>query len=264
MLEKLVQEELRHGTEEAQRGADRRHPATDRSRTRQPQEHRPGLQRGRDQSTNLLPLAQGVRRAEAGTGTPAERVGEREWPSAAPSDRVVAGEAGAEGCGLGKLLSPERRRCAVQHAREHHRLSERRACRRLGQWRGTQRYRGATRHDEEALTRAIIRLASQYGRYGYRRIAALLRQIGWEVGKGPGQRIWRREGLRRAIPRPSAVEAPRTFLPLSRLHDAVSEQRRRIADEYQSQLDHRRPQAIHRQRAILSARFEQESHLHGR
>jgi hypothetical protein len=50
MLEKLVQEELRHGTEEAQRGADR-HPATDRSRTGQPQEHRPSLQRGRDQST---------------------------------------------------------------------------------------------------------------------------------------------------------------------------------------------------------------------
>src|SRR5271167_4668104 len=80
---------------------------------------------------NLLSLAQRVRRAEAGTGAPAERAGEREWPSAAPGDRVVAGEAGAEGCGLGKLLSPERRRCAVQHACEHHRLSERRACRLL-------------------------------------------------------------------------------------------------------------------------------------
>src|SRR5271165_347362 len=196
MLEKLVQEELRHGTEEAQRGADRRHPATDRSRTRQPQEHRPGLQRGRDQSTNLLPLAQRVRRAEAGTGAPAERAGEREWPSAAPGDRVVAGEAGAEGCGLGKLLSPERRRCAVQHACERHRLSERRACRLLGQWRGTQRYVGAQRHDEDALTRAIIQLASQYGRYGYRRITVLLRDLGWEVGKDRVQRIWRREGLK--------------------------------------------------------------------
>src|SRR5271165_6329803 len=100
MLEKLVREELRHGTEEAQCGADRRPPATDRSRISQPQEHRPSLQRGRDQSTNLLPLAQRVRRAEAGTGAP----GERERPSAATGDRVVAGEAGAEGCGLGKLL----------------------------------------------------------------------------------------------------------------------------------------------------------------
>src|SRR5271157_376034 len=104
MLEKLVQEELRHGTEEAQRGADRRHPATDRSRTSQPQEHRPSLQRGRDQSTNLLSLAQRVRRAEAGTGTAAERAGEREPPSAAPGNRVVAGEASLEGRSLGKLL----------------------------------------------------------------------------------------------------------------------------------------------------------------
>src|SRR5271169_870978 len=196
MFEKLVQEELRYGTEEAQCGADRRHPATDRSGISQPQEHRPGLQRGRDQSTNLLPLAQRVRRAEAGTGAPAERAGERERPSAAPGYRVVAGEAGAEGCGLGKLLSPERRRCAVQHACERHRLSERRACRLLGQWRGTQRYVGAQRPDEDALTRAIIQLASQYGRYGYRRITVLLRDLGWEVGKDRVQRIWRREGLK--------------------------------------------------------------------
>src|SRR5208337_1283691 len=196
MLEKLVREELRHGTEEAQCGADRRPPATDRSRISQPQEHRPSLQRGRDQSTNLLPLAQRVRRAEAGTGAPAERAGERERPSAAPGDRVVIGEAGAEGCGLGKLLSPERRRCAVQHACERDRLSERRACRLLRQWRGTQRYRVTQRKDEDELTHAIVQLASEYGRYGYRRIAVLLREAGWDVGKDRVQRIWRREGLK--------------------------------------------------------------------
>ena len=50
------------------------------------------------------------------------------------------GEAGSAGCGAGKLLSPERRRCAVEHAREEYGLSERHACRLLGQWRGTQRY----------------------------------------------------------------------------------------------------------------------------
>ena len=54
---------------------------------------------------------------------------------------------------------------------------------------------GAQRYDEDALTRAIIQLASQYGRYGYRRITALLRDLGWEVGKDRVQRIWRREGL---------------------------------------------------------------------
>ena len=42
--------------------------------------------------------------------------------------------------------------------------------------------------DEDALTRAIVALATQYGRYGYRRITALLRSAGWEVGKDRVQR----------------------------------------------------------------------------
>ncbi len=46
------------------------------------------------------------------------------------------------------------------------------------------------------LTRAIVALASQYGRYGYRRITALLKRDGWEVGKDRVERIWRREGLK--------------------------------------------------------------------
>ncbi|HEX9109992.1 MAG TPA: IS3 family transposase [Terriglobales bacterium] len=96
----------------------------------------------------------------------------------------------------GKLLSPERRRCAVQHAREQHRLSERRACRLLGQWRGTQRYSTIPRDEEDALTRAIVQLASQYGRFGYRRITAVLQRAGWNVGRDRVQRIWRREGLK--------------------------------------------------------------------
>ena len=46
------------------------------------------------------------------------------------------------------------------------------------------------------MTRAIITLASQYGRYGYRRITVLLQRAGWPVGKDRVQRIWRREGLK--------------------------------------------------------------------
>ncbi len=46
------------------------------------------------------------------------------------------------------------------------------------------------------LTRAIIGLASEYGRYGYRRVTALLQAAGWPVGKDRVQRIWRREGLK--------------------------------------------------------------------
>jgi putative transposase len=75
-------------------------------------------------------------------------------------------------------------------------LSERHACRLLGQWRGTQRYITTQRDDEDALTRAILQLASQYGRYGYRRITVLLQRAGWDVGQDRVQRIWRRKGLR--------------------------------------------------------------------
>ena len=75
-------------------------------------------------------------------------------------------------------------------------MSERHACRLLGQWRGTQRYEPMHRLDEDELTQAIIALAANYGRYGYRRITALLRRAGWQVGKDRVQRIWRREGLK--------------------------------------------------------------------
>ena len=73
---------------------------------------------------------------------------------------------------------------------------ERQACRLFGQWRGTQRYRPTHRDDEGPLTQAIVALASQYGRYGYRRITALLRSAGWSVGHDRVERIWRREGLK--------------------------------------------------------------------
>ena len=109
---------------------------------------------------------------------------------------TVSGEANSEGCGLGKLLSPERRRCAVEHAREKYEVSERHACRLLGQWRRTQRYAAIQGIDKDALTEAMVALASEYGRYGYRRITALLQGAGWQVGKDRVQRIWRREGLK--------------------------------------------------------------------
>ena len=94
-----------------------------------------------------------------------------------------------------KLVSPERRRQAVAGACEKYSLSERRACRLTNQPRGTQRYTVIARADEDALTQAIIGLASEYGRYGYRRITWLLKEAGWTVGTARGQRIWRREGL---------------------------------------------------------------------
>jgi putative transposase len=50
--------------------------------------------------------------------------------------------------------------------------------------------------DEKALTEAIIRLATRFGRYGYRRITAMLRADGWRVNHKRVARIWRREGLK--------------------------------------------------------------------
>ena len=75
-------------------------------------------------------------------------------------------------------------------------VSERRACRALGQPRSVQRYVACPRGDEDALTAAIVELASTYGRYGYRRVTALLRQAGWTVNAKRVERIWRREGLK--------------------------------------------------------------------
>jgi transposase InsO family protein len=66
----------------------------------------------------------------------------------------------------------------------------------LGQHRSTQRKIPTTPDDEAALTADIIELARQYGRYGYRRITALLRRAGWAVNKKRVERIWRCEGLK--------------------------------------------------------------------
>ncbi len=75
-------------------------------------------------------------------------------------------------------------------------ISERRACRTLGQHRSTQRKVPRGRPDEERLTEDIIELARRYGRYGYRPVTALLNQSGWHVNHKRVERIWKREGLK--------------------------------------------------------------------
>lgn len=83
----------------------------------------------------------------------------------------------------------------MEHAKQQG-ASERHACQLVDQPRGTQRYQPTQRDDEDALTRAIIALATHYGRYGYRRITIKLQEAGWNVGKDRVERIWRREGLK--------------------------------------------------------------------
>ena len=103
------------------------------------------------------------------------------------------------GSDQGKLLSPERRRRCVMHVRQRLGASERHACHVLGQPRSTQRRVKKLPGDEEALRTDVIRLASRFGRYGYRQITNLLRIEGWEVNHKRVERIWRQEGLK--VPR---------------------------------------------------------------
>jgi hypothetical protein len=70
------------------------------------------------------------------------------------------------------------------------------SCRALGQPRSSQRNRGKEPDDEELLTERIITLAGQYGRYGYRRITAMLQREGWQVNHKRVERIWCQEGLK--------------------------------------------------------------------
>ncbi len=106
-------------------------------------------------------------------------------------------------------MSPARRRQCIDHVIKKFDVSERLACRVLGQHRSTQRKAPKGRADDAALTADIIELAVQYGRYGYpladkrllaiadrRRITALLRDTGWLVNVKRVERIWRQEGLK--------------------------------------------------------------------
>ncbi|MDP2943086.1 MAG: IS3 family transposase [Candidatus Omnitrophota bacterium] len=99
--------------------------------------------------------------------------------------------------GRGKLLSPVKRRRAIDWIREKLKnVSERRICRVIGQSRSTQRYRCIVQDSDVRLTARVTELAREYGRYGYRRVTALLRHEGWRVNHKKVQGIWRREGLK--------------------------------------------------------------------
>ena len=92
------------------------------------------------------------------------------------------------------MISPDRKRKAVNQAIQTLDVSERRACRVVGQPRATQRYHKRPADDEDFLTSRIIELASPYGRYGYRRVTALLRNEGWIINHKRVERIWHKRG----------------------------------------------------------------------
>ncbi len=78
-------------------------------------------------------------------------------------------------------------------------VSERRACRVLGQARSPQRRARKVREDEEALREDVVKLAGRFGRYGCRMITGMLKAEGWRVNHKRVEWIWRQEGLK--VPR---------------------------------------------------------------
>jgi putative transposase len=94
------------------------------------------------------------------------------------------------------MVSPARRRAAVVYLVRRHGISERRACRPLGQHRSTQRYRALVPLEEAALVRAMNARAAAHPRWGYRAVWTLLREEGWRVNRKRIERLWRLEGHR--------------------------------------------------------------------
>ena len=93
-------------------------------------------------------------------------------------------------------MSPSRKRAAVSELRKKFSVSQRRACRVIGQPRSSDRYEARPRNDEASLIKRMFELARRFPRYGYRRIAALLRRESWQASATRVYRLWRREGLK--------------------------------------------------------------------
>jgi putative transposase len=84
----------------------------------------------------------------------------------------------------------------VEHLRQGFEVSERRACRVVGQTRSSQRYVSMKVGKDAALAERMFALSTENPRYGYRRVWALLGREGWAVNKKRVQRLWREAGLR--------------------------------------------------------------------
>lgn len=93
-------------------------------------------------------------------------------------------------------MSPSRKRAAVEEVQEQFSVSERRACDVLDQPRSTQRYQPQPRDDEAPLAKCMREHARRRPRFGYRRVAALLRAEDWRGSDTRVYRLWRREGLK--------------------------------------------------------------------
>ena len=86
----------------------------------------------------------------------------------------------------------------VTYLTEDHKVSERRACRVLKQNRQTQRYNPKQPDLDRPIIDKINNLSREHPRYGYRRIAALLRREGFKINLKRVHRLWRNEGLQKS------------------------------------------------------------------
>lgn len=93
-------------------------------------------------------------------------------------------------------MSPARRRDAVAFLMRRHKISQRRACQLVGQYRSTQRYARVIPDEEAKLISAMNTIAMVHPRWGYRMVAKLLRDGGWIVNDKRIERLWRQEGHR--------------------------------------------------------------------
>lgn len=94
------------------------------------------------------------------------------------------------------MLSPVRKKMAVQHALTVLGVSERSACRALSVNRNTVRNVGDKRKKDTEIREKIVGLAEEYGRVGYRMVTNMLRNDGEIINHKKVERIWREEGLK--------------------------------------------------------------------
>src|SRR5215208_7289613 len=151
-----------------------------------------GRQETRHKRGDLPPLAQPLWWHESRCDEAPQGAGVRERPPQEDRCRSSCGHRHPKGGESGKLLSPTRRRAAVEHVRRHLGVSERRACEAIGQPRSTQRYVGRPKAEwDRRLVERMVGLSRENPRYGRRRVWALLRREGWLVNKKRVHRLWR-------------------------------------------------------------------------
>src|SRR5215204_4035378 len=152
---------------------------------------------GTQHKRSYLPsVEEPLRRDEHQRSQAPRAVGEGECSPQEATRREGTGHRHLKGGEPGKLLSPTRRKAAVEHVRRRLEVSERRACRVMGQPRSSQRYAGRKAEKDSHLAERMVELSRENPRYGYRRVWALLRREGWTVNKKRVHRLWRQEGLK--------------------------------------------------------------------